>query len=97
MVRVSSLGAIDSPSTTMILRDAKGNTVASATIPPMKAPLDLVPKWADITIRVLDGTDLSSGSVEIDPDHKLNQITRDNDIVKWGRRGKPEMYYPDNK
>lgn len=82
-VRVHSLGAVATPSTTLELRDAKGKLVAIAQVPPLEAPLDLIPRWTDITLTVAEGTDISSGSVQIDPEAKIKQITRRNTIVKW--------------
>jgi hypothetical protein len=82
-VRVHNIGAVASGETTLELRDAKGNIAASVRVPALEAPLDLKPRWKDIIISVTDGTDLSSGSVEIDPERKMDQITRRNDIVRW--------------
>jgi hypothetical protein len=82
-VRVYSLGAIDAPATILQVRDAKGNVVATATIPALKAPVDLIPKYADMKVTVPKGTDLTTGSVQLDVDKKMVQITRLNDYVKW--------------
>jgi len=82
-VRVYSQGAIATPKTVMELRDAAGKKVKTALIPSLEAPLDLVPRWTDVKINVPEGTDISSGSVIIDPDKKINQITRKNTFVEW--------------
>jgi hypothetical protein len=84
-VRVHSLGAVATPGTTLELKDAQGKTVANALVPSLEAPLDLLPRWIDITMIVPDGTDLSKGSVQVDPEGKIKQITRMNTIVKWGK------------
>ncbi|MCX6334445.1 MAG: hypothetical protein NT092_09090, partial [Bacteroidia bacterium] len=82
-VRVHSLGAVDTPATTLELRDAMGKLVVTAQVPPLEAPLDLKPKWTDISFTVAEGTDLSHGSVKVDPMGKIQQITRRNTIVTW--------------
>ncbi len=82
-VRVYSLGAINTPTTALVLKDANGRTITSAMVPSLKAPLDLVPKWTEIKMNVPLGTDLTRGSVQLDPEKKMVQITRVNDVVKW--------------
>ncbi len=82
-VRVHSLGAVDAPGSTMVLKDAYGTAIAYAKVPPIEAPLDLVPRWTDITMTVPDGTDLSSGSVQVDPEGRIIQITSRNNYVNW--------------
>jgi hypothetical protein len=49
----------------------------------MEAPLDLNPNWVDIKLAVPPGTDLSSGSIQVDPEKKITQITRINTTVTW--------------
>ena len=82
-VRVHSLGAVAVPETTLELRDAKGITVGTARIPSLEAPLDLKPRRIDIRLTVAGGIDLSSGSIHLDPEEKIKQITRRNDTVAW--------------
>ena len=82
-VRVHSLGAVSSPVTALVVRDARGKIVARTEVASLEAPLDLKPRFKDVTIIVPDKTDLSSGSVELDPEMKIEQITRRNKLVKW--------------
>lgn len=82
-VKVYSLGAINSPVTTLVLKDSKGNTVSTASVPSLKAPLDLVPVWTEVKMTVPEGINLEHGSVQLDPEKKMLQITRLNDNVKW--------------
>jgi hypothetical protein len=82
-VRVHSLGAVSAPETTLEVRDAKGTTAGTARIPSLEAPMDLKPRRIDVRIPLSGKTDLSSGSVQIDPELKIRQITRRNDVVKW--------------
>ncbi len=81
-VRVYSQGAIGSPDTILELRDARENRITTAVVPAMEAPLDLVPRWVDVTMEVPAGTDLGNVTVEVDPDKKITQITRLNTKVK---------------
>ena len=82
-VRVFSQGAISTPETTLELRDADGDLVKTEAVPALDAPLDLIPKWVDIKLEIPIGTDLSSGSIVVDPENKITQITRRNTVVKW--------------
>jgi hypothetical protein len=66
-----------------MVKDAKGNLVKTVTIPSLKAPVNLVPEWVDVKVAMPKGTDLLSGSVQLDPKKKIVQITRVNDFVKW--------------
>jgi len=82
-VKVYSQGAIATPETVLELRDAAGEKVKTALIPSLEAPLDLVPRWTDVKIILPEGTDVNHGSVVIDPDKKINQITRKNAVIEW--------------
>ncbi len=85
-VRIHSIGSVDSPATTVALRDAQGKIIASAPVPAIKAPVDLVPKTADVTLSVPSGAKLDGCTVCIDPDGKLKEITTiNNTAVLVGR------------
>jgi hypothetical protein len=81
-VRVHSLGSVDAPETVVVLRDATGRVRAKATVPALAAPIDLLPKTVDLVLRVPAGVDPAKATVEIDPDEKMLQITRRNDVVR---------------
>jgi hypothetical protein len=83
IVRVHSLGGAGTPAATLELRDATGKVAAVAKVPPMEAPSDLVPRRTKISVTVPEGTDLTAGSVQIDPGYKIIQITVMNDLVRW--------------
>ena len=82
-VRVHNLGSVPSPSTTVVLRDRKGDIVASGAIPSIAAPIDLYPKMTEVVLTSTDGATVTGGTVEIDPDHRLEEITRLNNVVKF--------------
>ena len=83
-VRVYSQGAIGSPESLLELKDASGKLIATAVVPALEPPLDLLPRWHDATFKVPEGTDLSNATLELDPDQKINQITRLNTLVNLG-------------
>lgn len=82
-LHVYNLGAINSTATTLQLKDAKGNHITTVQVPPLKAPLELVPEWTEIKVVVPKGTNINNGSVQLDPEKKMDQITRLNDYLKW--------------
>lgn len=82
-VKVYNQGAVVSPEAIIELRDFSGEKVNSVVIPPIEAPLDLVPKWTEVKIAIPQGTNLNKGCVTIDPEEKIIQITRKNTIVVW--------------
>ncbi len=81
-VTVHGLGSVPSPVTEMVFRDASGAIRARTDVPALAAPIDLRPKTGTVTLRLPEGADLRGGSVEIDPDHRLEEITRVNNAVK---------------
>lgn len=82
-VRIHSLGSVATPETILELRDAAGKLVATAQVPGLDAPVDLLPSLTEVIIDTPSGTNLSSGSIQIDPEKKIKQITRRNTLVKW--------------
>ena len=65
-------------------RDAQrtGRVLATAAVPAIPAPLDLQPKTTEVTLRVPLDFDLTGTTVEVDPEHKLTEITARNNTVK---------------
>jgi Concanavalin A-like lectin/glucanases superfamily len=80
-VTIHSLGAVDAPTSDIVLRNTAGTTVARAQVPPLKAPLDLVPKTAEVTLEAPAGTLLSNYKVWLDPEDELDEITIRNNVV----------------
>ena len=83
-VRIHSLGAVASPEVDVVLKDADGKVLKRATLPSLEAPADLLPRTREVIFYLhhLTEKDLKGAYVEIDPDHKLHEITRMNNIVK---------------
>ncbi len=51
-ITVHSLGAIDAPPAKLVVRDASGHVMATAMTPALKAPTDLIPKTALVTLQL---------------------------------------------
>jgi hypothetical protein len=81
-VRVHSLGSVNTPKARVVFRDSSGRIRASAGIPPIAAPLELLPKSVEVVLPLPTGVDTKRGVVQIDPDRKIGQITRRNDTVE---------------
>jgi hypothetical protein len=81
-VTVHSLGSVDAPASKLVLRDRTGVTLATASIPPLQAPLDVQPKIHRVTISVPAGKEWKGGSLTIETGGELPEITRRNNIVK---------------
>jgi hypothetical protein len=80
-ITIHNLGAAASPETNVVLRDAAGEQLAVEKVPSIAAPLDLRPKTINIRATLAEGASLQGGSVEIDPDHRIEEITRLNNRV----------------
>jgi Concanavalin A-like lectin/glucanases superfamily len=77
-VRVHSLGSVDAPASKVVLRDKAGKVLASASVPSIKAPIDLFPKTASVVLTLPAGADLKGGSVTVESSGKLPEITQMN-------------------
>jgi len=77
-VTVHSLGALASPPTTLALFDANGRLIAKAPVPTLEAPADLRPRTVTITLPT---PEFNGATLVLDPDSKLNEITRVNNRV----------------
>ena len=81
-VTVHSLGAVDAPAAKVVLRDGEGKVIATGNTPPLKAPLDLFPKIATVTITLPAGANWKGGSVSIESTGSLPEITQMNNRVQ---------------
>ena len=82
-VRVHSLGSVDAPPAQIVVRTRAGKLAASATIPALAAPLDLLPRTTLVELLLPPGTDPAEGTVEIDPDHLIEEITASNNRARF--------------
>ena len=84
-VRVHSLGAIDAPPANVVLRDANGKKLAVTTTPKLKAPTDLMPKTALVTLRVPTNAVLDGATVTIESAGSIPETTLMNNTVRLPR------------
>ena len=80
-VTVHSVGSVDAPASKAVLRDKAGKTLASADVPALKAPLDLTPKTAQVTLAVPAGADLKGATVTVECGGEVPEITLMNNSV----------------
>jgi hypothetical protein len=80
-VTVHSLGSVPAPPSTVTLTDAAGHELARAHVPALSAPLDLVPKTAQVTLRLKSGVPTSGAKVRVKLDGETQEITGLNNEV----------------
>jgi hypothetical protein len=78
---VHSLGSVDAPASKVVLRDRTGKVLASVAVPGIKAPLDLFPKTAAVSLTLPAGADWKGGSVTVESSGKVPEITQMNNRV----------------
>ena len=82
-VTVHSLGAVNAPASKVVLRDKAGKVLTSAPVPAIKAPIDLFPKTASVSLMLPAGAEWKGGSVTIESSGKVPEITQMNNRVKF--------------
>jgi hypothetical protein len=82
-VTVHSLGSVDAPASRVVLRDRAGKVLASAAVPSIKAPLDLFPKTAAVSLTLPAGSDWKGGSVTVESSGDVPEITEMNNRVRF--------------
>jgi hypothetical protein len=80
-VTVHSVGALDAPASKVVLRNRDGKTLATASVPALKAPVDLEPKTANATLAVPAGSDLKGATVTVECGGDTPEITLMNNTV----------------
>lgn len=81
-VTVHSLGSVASPETSVGLCGRSGRAVVLEKIAGLPAPVDLLPKTATVVLQVPEGVEPRDCTVELDPQHQLEEITTLNNAVK---------------
>jgi hypothetical protein len=82
-ITVHSLGSVDAPASTVVLRDATGKVLAKAHGAALKAPLDLLPKTEVVSLWLPRDADWKGGSVAVEMSGGLPEITQMNDRVQF--------------
>jgi hypothetical protein len=81
-VTVHSLGAVDAPPAMVTIRDAAGKAIANTPVPALRAPVDLLPKTADVVLTVPARANLQGASVTVEMRGTIPEITLRNNVVK---------------
>ncbi len=81
-IKIHSLGSTPTGATPLVIRNAAGAIVARATIPPLAAPNDLLPKTVDVAFPLPADFSAAGATIEIDPDHTVEEITRLNNAAR---------------
>jgi hypothetical protein len=81
-ITVHSVGSADAPASKVVLRDRTGKTLATANAPAIKAPLDLLPKTAVVTLTPPSKSDLKGATVTIEMNGSQPEITQLNNRVQ---------------
>jgi hypothetical protein len=79
LVTVHSLGAVGTPGGTLRVEDGAGRLVATAPVPAMAAPLDLMPKTVEVRVSLPAGARAASVVVGLPGD--APEVTRLNNVV----------------
>lgn len=82
-VTVHSLGAVNAPTSKVVLRDKDGKALASTSAPALKAPTDLIPKTAEVVLNIPAKADWKGGSVTVETNGNLPEITTMNNRVDF--------------
>ena len=80
-VTVHSLGSVNTPASKVVLRDKTGKVLASASVPSIKAPLDLFPKTSAVALVLPSGADYKGGSITVETSSDIPEITQMNNRV----------------
>ena len=81
-VTIHSLGAQPTEDVEVVLKNREGKVLRTAILPALPAPSDLWPRYRDVSFYLTHIDSLDGCYVEIDPEHKLCELTRNNNIVK---------------
>ena len=81
-VTVHSVGSVDAPPSKVVLRDRTGKILATANAPAIKAPLDLLPKTAEVVLTPPAKSDWKGGTVTIEMTGTQPEITQLNNRVQ---------------
>jgi hypothetical protein len=80
-VTVHSLGSVAAPPSTVSLIDASGHVVATAKVPAIPAPVDLLPKTAQVTLHFGTGVRTAGAKVRVQLGEGVREITQLNNEV----------------
>ncbi len=82
-VTIHSIGAADAPASRVVLRDREERVLATANVPALKAPADLLPKTAEVVLSLPANADWKGGSITVETAGGLPEITLKNNRVEF--------------
>ncbi|TFW31725.1 LamG-like jellyroll fold domain-containing protein [Massilia horti] len=80
-IRVHSLGAKPTPAGLVLVEDAAGKAIASVRFPELAAPLDLLPKTADVQVTLPERGDPAQLRVRLTLDGAPDEVTDANNVA----------------
>ncbi len=81
VVPVHNIGSMDAPTTELVVRDDQGRALARAQVPPLAAPLDLIPKVHTLRLPVPEVAPGTTLDIELDPANRVHEIYEGNNVV----------------
>jgi hypothetical protein len=72
---------VSAPPSTVTLIDTAGHELARTQVPAIPAPLDLLPKTAQVTLHVGSGVQISGAKVRVQVGDQTQEITQLNNEV----------------
>jgi len=79
-ITVHSLGAVEAPSSRLVLRSRDERVIARANVPALPAPVDLRPRTAVVHVRLPNGADLAGGTVTVESTGSREITSRNNQV-----------------
>jgi len=79
-ITIHSLGAVEAPSSRLVLRSRDERVIARANVPALPAPVDLRPRTAVVHVRLPNGADLAGGTVTVESAGSREITSRNNQV-----------------
>lgn len=81
VVPVHNIGSADAPATKIVVKDAQDQILARKQVPPIAAPLDLIPKIHTLRLSIPVAESGTFLHIEVDPANQIREIYRGNNSV----------------
>jgi len=81
VVPVHNIGSADAPATEIVVKDDHGQILAREQVPPIAAPLDLIPKIHTVRLSISAPTPGGALHIELDAANQIREIYKRNNTV----------------
>ena len=81
VVPVHNIGSADAPATEIVVRDDHGQVLARKQVPPIAAPLDLIPKIHTLRLSIPALAKETTLHIELDATNQIREIYEGNNLV----------------